>query len=91
MTVSRETFVGSMLSYCGLSEYLPGYPDKYPKLDLEHEEKKSTLLLFSSEPYPFLQHRSGLEELGFPYAFMNGESFSWFGVRSLRFLQGLAR
>ena len=30
-----------------------------------------------------------LNSIASPYAIVNGESFSWFGVRSLRFLQSL--
>lgn len=91
MTVNSNTFVGSMLEHCGhtLLE-IPG--GKYPQLDLEAwPDKAETLLFFSSEPYSFLERREGLAELGFPYAFANGESFSWFGIRSLQFLEGLDR
>lgn len=88
MCVSSDTFIGSMLNFCGL--YLQLYDQKYPQIDLENmSDKKSTLLLFSSEPYPFLKKQDRLAELGFPYAFVNGESFSWFGVRSLHFLKNL--
>ena len=88
MVVSQDTFIGSMLSLWGLKDLLPLYPKKYPEVDLENEPNKdSTLLLFSSEPYPFLKKRADLDALGFPYAFADGESLSWFGVRSLRFLQ----
>lgn len=89
MVVSKDTFIGSMLKYLGMENLIQTYSEKYPKLDLQSEPaKESTLLLFSSEPYPFLKKREGLSELGFPYAFVNGENLSWFGIRSLRFLQG---
>lgn len=48
-----------------------------------------TLLLFSSEPYPFLRKKDVLNPLFAPYAFVDGERFSWFGMRSLRFLEEL--
>lgn len=90
MTVSADTFVGSVLSYCGQKKMLPTYPQKYPQIDLENlTDKESTLLLFSSEPYPFLKKQETLADLGFPYAFVDGEKLSWFGIRSLRFLQSL--
>jgi len=87
MSVSRDTFIGSMLELCGMQALIPQYDEKYPVIDLVNmPDKKSTLLLFSSEPYHFLKNKDGLKELGFPHAYVNGESFSWFGVRSLRFL-----
>jgi hypothetical protein len=86
MIATRATFIGSVLSRIGFSQVLKVKIEKYPKVDLEHFPKNNTLLLFSSEPFPFLKHEKELGDLGFPFAFVNGESFSWFGVRSLRFL-----
>ena len=89
MAVSRETFVGSMLAFCGYKLRYLG-PEKYPMFDLESlPGKERTLLMFSSEPYPFLQRKEGLEKLGFPTMLVDGEHYSWFGVRSLRFLKEL--
>jgi hypothetical protein len=34
-----------------------------------------------------LKKREELDGLGFPYAFVDGESLSWFGVRTLNFLE----
>ena len=90
MTVSADTFIGSVLSFCGLKKYLPVYPQKYPQVNLEKlSNKESTLLLFSSEPYPFLKKQETLIKLGFPFAIVDGENLSWFGVRTLRFLESL--
>lgn len=88
MVVSRDTFIGSMLSHCGIE--LPKMVEKYPTIDLAQiEDKERTLLLFSSEPFPFLRFPDVPASLGCPYAQVDGEVFSWFGVRSLRFLQSL--
>ncbi len=84
MAVGPETFIGSVLSHLGLSVY--PFDKPYPQVELE-AFPDNTLLLFSSEPYPFLRKREGLDRLKTPYAFVDGESFSWFGVRSLRFLE----
>ncbi len=84
MAVGPETFIGSVLAHLGLSVY--PFDKPYPQVELE-AFPESTLLLFSSEPYPFLRKREGLDRLKTPYAFVDGESFSWFGVRSLRFLE----
>jgi len=50
----------------------------------------NTVILASSEPYPFHRKREALLALGRPVAIVDGESFSWFGLRSLSFLEGVA-
>jgi hypothetical protein len=87
MAVSRETFVGSMLTQVGFGGRLPRFPERYPKLDLGAFDPRTTTLLFSSEPYPFGQKVAELAALDFPSALVDGEAYSWFGLRSLRFLQ----
>jgi ABC-type Fe3+-hydroxamate transport system substrate-binding protein len=87
MAVSRNTFVGSMLSQLGYGGRLPQFSEKYPKIDLGDFDPAKTLLLFSSEPYPFAQKKQELQGLDFPAAIVDGEAYSWFGLRSLRFLQ----
>ena len=87
MVISADTFIGSVLEKCGLSAYLPRFSTKYPEIEFKDFVPEETLLLFSSEPYPFLKKREELFSLSNPYAFVDGESFSWFGVRCLRFLQ----
>lgn len=82
MAVSRETFVGSMLEKVGI--VVPAFPEKYPKIDLANFSPEKTLLLFSSEPYPFGKKKRELLSLDFPSAIVDGEAYSWFGVRSLR-------
>ncbi len=88
MAVSSDTFIGSTLSAVGFGPYLTRHASKYPELDLEAwPDKAGTLLLFSSEPFPFGKITRSLAALGFPYALVDGESFSWFGVRTLKFLE----
>jgi hypothetical protein len=89
MGVSKYTFIGSVLEHCGFLGLLPVYDRPYPELELEAEVDESTVLLFSSEPFPFRKIKSSLGDLGYPFALVDGESFSWFGVRSLRFLEGV--
>lgn len=89
MAVSRHTFIGSLFQHLGYGGRIPAFPEKYPKLDLGDFDPERTLLLFSSEPYPFAAKKQELLSLGFPAAIVDGELYSWFGVRSLRFLQGL--
>ncbi len=87
MAAGRGTFIASVLDRFGWGELVPEMGSKYPKVDLEALDRGRTLLLFSSEPYPFLKKRADLDALGFPYAFVDGENLSWFGVRALRFLE----
>lgn len=87
MAISRDTFIGNMLSQVGYGGRLPHFQDRYPKVDLGSFDPAKTLLLFSSEPYPFAEKRRELLALDFPSALVDGEAYSWFGLRSLRFLQ----
>jgi iron complex transport system substrate-binding protein len=89
MTVAKTTFIGSVLEKCGLASYLEEFPTKYPVFDLNTFPPDETLLLFSSEPYPFLRKKEALNSLPNPYGFVDGEAFSWFGLRSLEFLEKL--
>jgi hypothetical protein len=84
-----ETFIGSVLDRLGLS--LAALPTKetYPKIELNLFSPVKTSLLFSTEPYPFARHKKDLHELGFPSALIDGESCSWFGIRSIEFLEGV--
>lgn len=85
MAVSRDTFIGSVCELLGC--HLPQFSHQYPKINLDDYDPKTTLLLFSSEPFPFRRHRQEIASLGFPAAVVEGESFSWFGLRSIRFLE----
>lgn len=92
MAVSNETFIGSMLDLCGFRDFKNAkFDKKYPEIKLENLDSKNTVLLFSSEPFPFLKNKSQLRDLGFSHAFVDGESFSWFGIRSLNFLENALR
>lgn len=87
MAAGPDTFVGSLISHLGYGARLPKFAEKYPKLDLSDFDPATTLLLFSSEPYPFGAKVAELGALGFPAALVDGEAFSWFGIRSLAFLR----
>ena len=91
MSVSRQTFIGSVLSQLGLGELLPPYVDKYPEIQLHNYDPRVTLLLFSTEPYDFAGKKPLLKDLGYPCALVDGSKWSWFGHRSLRFLQEVVK
>lgn len=81
MAVSRRTFIGSMLERTGLGELLPAYDKSYPELP-ETLPRADTFYLLSSEPYPFERYLDELEAAGFNGALVDGEFYSWFGIRS---------
>lgn len=87
MAVGRGTFIFSMLERMGLADRLTPHLEKYPRIELEELDPAGTVLLFSSEPYPFARGREELLALGFSCGLIDGESYSWYGIRSLRFLE----
>lgn len=87
MAIGEGTFIHSMLGRMGMAGRLISHTEKYPQVDLQLLDPKETLLLFSSEPFPFQRYRDELLELGYSCGLIDGESYSWYGTRSLRFLQ----
>ena len=90
MAVGPQTFVGSMLTHLGWGEVLLATDEKCAVVEPSDWDERSTLILLPSEPYPFGHHeRQVLAELPHALAAIDGEKMSWFGLRSLRFLQSL--
>lgn len=87
MAVGRGTFIQSMLGRMGLDGYLPDHEQSYPVIHPTHLDPEETVLLCSSEPYPFARYREQMLDLGFSCALIDGEKYSWFGLRSLDFLE----
>ncbi|WP_319530514.1 helical backbone metal receptor [uncultured Cohaesibacter sp.] len=85
MAVSRDSFIGSLLARLGVE--IMTFEEKYSVIDLKNFDPETTLLLFSSEPYPFLRQKGQLALLDFPHAFVDGERIGWYGIRALRFLE----
>lgn len=85
MAVSSSTFIGSVLDKLGFKVW-PAQGPPYPEIRLE-DTPGDALLLFSSEPFPFAKKRDEIAALNRPAALVDGESFSWFGLRSLLFLE----
>lgn len=85
MAVSRETFIGSTLSILGAGDLIAPSAEKYFEFDWAAESQDpENFFLYSSEPYPF--HRKPVETSASGGAIVDGEAYSWFGVRNLRFL-----
>lgn len=94
MAASKQTFIGSMLDLFGVQnvfdqEEVSSAKTKYPEFALE-ELPPDTVLLFSSEPFPFAKFEKEIASFPFSSALIDGESFSWFGLRSLEFLEKMA-
>lgn len=87
MAVSKDTFIGSTLCHLGAAPYFPDFQKKYPEFQISDFDLKKTYFLFSSEPFPFHKKKKELEALGLEASLVDGESFSWFGLRSLLFLE----
>ena len=81
MAVGPDTFIYSMLSKVGLAPMLKHYDQPYPELRQALPEPE-TFYLFSTEPYPFARHKTQLLQEGFTGALVDGEFYSWFGIRS---------
>ncbi|MBX9768914.1 MAG: helical backbone metal receptor [Bdellovibrionales bacterium] len=90
ISVSSDTFIGSVFQKASGGHTLPVFTQKYPEIELSQFEKEKTLLLFSSEPFPFHRFEEEIRALDFPSALVDGEVFSWFGIRSLEFLESLS-
>lgn len=94
MAITQRTFIGSMLARVGVqreSIWPKAKGDRlYPEFHLS-EIPEGAVVLFSTEPFPFAKYKQKLVNMpelsGHPLALINGESFSWFGLRALEFLE----
>lgn len=85
MSVSRETYIGSVLEKLGARVQTFPEGEKYPVVELE--DLGESFFLFSSEPFPFQKKMMELKALGVAGAVVDGECYSWFGIRSIEFLR----
>ena len=82
MCVGRNTFIGDVLSRFRIDLDLK--EQKY--FEISDADLKKSYCLFSSEPYPFEKEIEELKKAGFQGQMIDGENFSWFGVRNLKFM-----
>ncbi|WP_196140972.1 helical backbone metal receptor [Aliikangiella sp. G2MR2-5] len=87
MAAGEKIFIQSMLDHLGYKNQRVRFDHKYPQISLQDYPPEKTLLLFSSEPFPFERYRSELLSLGYSCALVDGEKYSWYGIRSLEFLE----
>ena len=91
MTINRETFIGSVFDFLGLQQDMYEFAEKYPVIDLSAFDPKTTLLLCSTEPFPFARKRQQVLSLPFSSALVDGEVLSWFGIRNLEYMEKYGR
>lgn len=89
MAIGQKTFIQSVLQHIGLEDFRINFTKPYPAVELENYKPDETLLLFSSEPFPFQRHKKALKKMNYAMALVDGEKFSWYGIRSLLFLEEL--
>ncbi|MBK9294723.1 MAG: Fe3+-siderophores ABC transporter protein [Oligoflexia bacterium] len=87
MAVSCQTYIGSVLNILGVGQMQRNFLEPYPEFNLSDFDPNETALLCSSEPYPFHMKKDFLKTLPFSVALVDGEVFSWFGVRSVKFVE----
>jgi len=85
MAAGPDTFIGSVLDWCGWKVWGTG---KYPKFEPTSFDAQ-TLFLCSTEPFPFAKRPDVMAELPGAVALVDGEKISWFGLRSLMYLESL--
>lgn len=87
MTAGRNTFINTILKFCGLVNVFNNSLDRYPivnKSDLRRE--KPDYIFLSSEPFPFKQkHIKEIKDIcpNSQILLVDGEMFSWYGSRLL--------
>ncbi|MEO9005188.1 MAG: helical backbone metal receptor [Ginsengibacter sp.] len=87
MVAARNTFIDDMMHYCGMDNVFSDR-NRYPQITLEDiRNKKASLILLSSEPFPFTEKhkkeiRQQLPEI--EIELVDGEMFSWYGSRLLK-------
>lgn len=87
MCVGENTFIADVVRLLGCQVVTPvGVTSSYPTFEWSDFADDSLEFWLSSEPYPFHKKKAEMEKLGKTFHFVDGESFSWFGVRSLSFL-----
>ncbi len=86
MSISKGTYIGFVLQKLGFKMHdWKNSTVKYPVVEIDPDQ--DLIYLFSSEPYPFLKSIDEIKNMNVKSAIVDGEQLSWFGIRSLRFLQ----
>lgn len=88
MAAAQGTFIDEMIRLCGLQNCFTRQT-RYPELNTEQIQRLNPeLILLSSEPYPFKEKHIEELQLLCPNSkiiLVDGEMFSWYGSRLLKF------
>lgn len=92
MTVGHDTYIHDMLQKYDLRNIF-GLQKRYPTTSLDEiSSLDPSLILLSSEPYPFKEKHIEEIQAACPHAkiqLVNGEWFSWYGSRMLNAIRNL--
>lgn len=94
MTVSKDTYIASMLAELGWRVPALGEGERYPRFDWSQGLVDGLdAVLLSTEPYRFTEgHADALEkQIGIPVFLVDGEMMSWYGSRALEGLRYLRK
>jgi ABC-type Fe3+-hydroxamate transport system substrate-binding protein len=87
MTVGKDTFIHDMLGKINLKNAF-GHLSRYPELsDDDIRSSDASIVLLSSEPYPFKEKHIAIIQALLPEAnikLVDGEMFSWYGSRLMK-------
>lgn len=87
MTIGGDTFISDMLLKSGFQNVF-AHLKRYPEITVEQlRQSQCTLVLLSSEPYPFAKKHIQELQLALPgvkIKLANGEMFSWYGSHLLK-------
>jgi ABC-type Fe3+-hydroxamate transport system substrate-binding protein len=87
MVAGGRTFINDMMKICGLTNLFE-HSTRYPEISVDKlVSLNCSLLLLSSEPYPFNRKNVAELQVRLPYAkilLVDGEMFSWYGSRLLK-------
>ncbi len=83
MTISADTYGGSLLEAVGLTNVFADSADRYPSVHLDQVVRSGAdAVLAPSEPYPFKErHRAELERVA-PAELVDGRDLFWWGSRT---------
>jgi len=88
MSVSKQTFIHSMLNLCGFQNVFSNAGERYPETSIEELKLlKPEYIFLSSEPFPFNEkHVIELKKqlTHSKIILVDGEIFSWYGSRLLK-------
>ncbi len=91
MTVGRNTYINDLLHHLGFLNLFENREGRYPTITMEDLlQSQLDYLFLSSEPFPFQEKHIKIFQKELPdtkIMKVNGEMFSWYGVRMLKALE----